>query len=100
MPLKETENPILANSNNSGSLVAILFDPTKVLSIWEVDEGSKEVKEKINTRIDLGTQSSFKPSDIYFSDDESKVGIYFVDNKRQAACLVEYSLADGKTTLT
>ena len=60
----------------------------------------EEVKEKINTRIDLGPQSSFKPSDIYFTDDESKVCIYFVDSKRQAACLVEYSLADGKTTLT
>jgi hypothetical protein len=51
-------------------------------------------------KIDLGNANNYKPSDIYFSDDELKLNLYFVESRRQAACLVEYEITDGKITQT
>lgn len=75
------------------------MDLTKTLLLWKYDQDTKEVQQYQQIKFDLGAQTNYKVSDIYFSNDFEKISAYFVEVKRQAACLVEYSLTDGKVNL-
>jgi hypothetical protein len=63
-------------------MIAVYNDATKTMVIWQFTQSTKDLRQKCSVKVDIGSSQSLKPADIYFSEDEQRVNIYFLESKR------------------